>query len=368
MSFSTQFDPNEMAYWQDRSASYQSDDVKRAIFATGTDLARFSMLISPAAQGHLETMAQRAHQLTVQRFGKVMQLFIPMYLSNECSNNCTYCGFSVANKFPRRTLNADEIRAEGILLASKGFRHLLVLTGEAQRKVGTEYIANAVQILAPYFSSIGIEVQPMEEIDYHHLIGAGTDSLTVYQETYHPDSYSKYHLSGKKKEFGYRLDTPDRGGKAGFPKMNIGALLGLYDWRYEALSIASHLMYLNRHYWKSKLGISFPRITKVFQDFSPKYLISDAEVTQFILAFRLMFPDIGISLSTRERAEFRDHLLPLGITQMSAESMTSPGGYSGFDEEAQFETTDHRPLATIQSHLTAVGYEPVFKDWDATLR
>lgn len=288
MNFSDHFNPEEIAFWQNRSLSVTASEIESAIWSTSVNLSRLSVLISPAAKPFLETMAQRAHDLTVQRFGRTMQLFIPMYLSNECSNNCTYCGFSVANKFRRRTLSLDEIATEGRLLSEKGFRHLLILTGESQRKVGTEYISRAIKVLSPYFSSIGIEVQPMSKDDYAQLIESGADSLTVYQETYHPAAYEKHHLSGQKKDFNYRLNTPGRGGAAGFSKINIGALLGLYDWRYEALAIASHLIFLNRHFWKSKLGISFPRITRMFNDeFHPDYLISDAEVTQFVLAFRL---------------------------------------------------------------------------------
>ncbi|MGE4170187.1 MAG: 2-iminoacetate synthase ThiH [Candidatus Margulisiibacteriota bacterium] len=329
-------------------------------------LTDFPLLLSAAAQTpeNLEWMAQRSHKLTQQRFGNTMQLFIPMYLSNLCYNKCTYCGFSVDNKYPRKTLTEAEILSEGLLLKAKGFQHLLLLTGEAQDKVGVPYIAKAIQILRPHFASIGIEIQPLETDEYEILMAAGADSLTVYQETYHRGAYAKYHLAGKKKNMDYRLDTADRGGKAGFYRMNIGALLGLYDWRYEALALAHHLDYLMKQYWQTKYALSFPRIRDMYGEFSPEVDVTDRDVVQFICAFRLVFPDLGISLSTREPAAFRDQLLKLGITTLSAESHTAPGGYSGMDAEGQFETSDHRSLAEIKQVLVAQGFEPVMKDWD----
>jgi len=325
--------------------------------------ADFPILISPAAQGSLEPMAQLAHQLTVQRFGRVIQLFIPLYISNLCYNKCTYCGFSVDKKYPRRILNDSEIIAEAKVLQARGFQHVIVLTGEAEDKVGTDYIAHAITLMRPYFSSISIEVQPMNESDYLKMREVGVDSLTLFQETYHPDAYATYHLAGKKKHFSNRLDAVDAGSSAGFYRIALGALLGLTDWRYDALALSQHLVYLQKKYWRTQYGISFPRIKDMGSDFDIQHPVTDRDIVQFITAFRLCFPDLGITLSTRESATLRDQLVPLGITQMSAESNTSPGGYSGMDAEPQFETSDHRSLAEIRDALAELGYESVMKDW-----
>jgi len=326
-------------------------------------LADFPTLISPNALPYLEIMAQKAHTLTKQRFGNTMQLFIPMYLSNLCFNKCTYCGFSVEHKYPRVTLTPDEIMAEAKLLQQKGFQHVLLLTGEAQGVVDVNYISKAVAQVKPLFASVGIEIQPLNEAEYIIMINAGADSLTLYQETYHQGAYAQYHLAGKKKNFKHRLDAVEAGGKAGFYRINIGALLGLYDWQYEAIALAHHAQYMQKKYWKSKYSISLPRIQKMVGQFNASHLISNAQFVQLICAFRLIFPDIGITLSTRESAELRNHLIPLGITTMSAESKTEPGGYSGKEAEQQFQTSDHRSLEEIKSLLIQKGYEPVLKDW-----
>ena len=345
----------------------QDQDVAATLRKSILDSHDFHTLISPAAAHYLEPMAQRAQQLTHQRFGKAMQLFIPMYLSNLCYNKCTYCGFSVEHKYPRVILSDKEILAEGQLLAKKGFQHLLLLTGEAEDKVGVDYIVHAIGLLRPMFASIGIEVQPLSEADYRKVIAAGADGLTLYQETYHPESYQKHHLAGKKKHFSKRLQALEHGAKAGFHKINIGALLGLYAWRYEALALSAHLDYMKKKYWQSQYMISFPRIQEMFGEYNPAYDVRDQDLVQLICAFRLCFPDLGISLSTRECATLRDNLVGLGITQMSAESNTAPGGYSGMDSESQFDIADHRPLPLIQDMLKRKGYDPVVKNWDAVL-
>ncbi len=343
------------------------EDVRKTLRKTHLGSRDFQTLISPAAAPFLETMAQRSQALTHQRFGKVMQLFIPMYLSNLCYNKCTYCGFSVEHKYPRVILSDKEILAEGQLLANKGFQHLLLLTGEAEDKVGVDYIVHAIGLLRPMFASIGIEVQPLSEDDYRKVLAAGADGLTLYQETYHPEAYQKHHLAGKKKHYAKRLQALEAGARAGFYKINIGALLGLYAWRYEALALAAHLQYLMRHYWRSQYMISFPRIQEMFGEYNPAYDVRDQDLVQLICAFRLCFPDLGISLSTRESATMRDNLVGLGITQMSAESNTAPGGYSGMDSESQFDISDHRPLPLILDMLRSKGYDPVVKNWDRAL-
>ncbi len=323
----------------------------------------FNTFISPAAVPHLEQMAQLANRLTIQRFGRTMQLFIPLYVSNLCYNKCTYCGFSVTNKYKRVVLSDAQIIAEATTLKSRGFDHILLLTGEAEDKVGVQYIANAIRLIRPLFASIGIEVQPMSKPDYDTLMDAGADSLTLFQETYHPAAYATYHLAGKKRHYANRLNAVESGAAAGFYRITLGALLGLTHWRYDAIALAQHVAYLQKRYWKTKYAISFPRIREMVNAFSVAHPVSDRDIVQFILAFRLCFPDLGITLSTRESAAFRDHLVPLGITQMSAESNTAPGGYCGTDTEPQFEISDHRTLSEVCDMLTQQRYEPVLRDW-----
>ena len=342
-----------------------SADVKHVLSKSTLSIDDFATLLSPAAETYLEEIAQKAHHLTLQRFGRTMQLFVPLYLSNECFNNCTYCGFSMKFNYARKTLTDEEMIAEAKHLADKGFKHLLILTGESPKKVGTDYIEHAIRLLKPYFSSIAIEVQPLEQSEYERLIEAGCDSLTIYQETYHPESYKTYHVSGKKRRFDYRLETPERGARAGMYRINVGALFGLYEWRYEALVLAHHVHYLMKHHWQSKYSVSFPRIRDMIGPFTPAYEVPDTALVQLITAFRLLFPDLGITLSTREPAHLRDNLIKLGVTQVSAESNTSPGGYS-LDSEAeeQFSISDTRDLAAITSLLQKSGYEAVMKDWE----
>jgi 2-iminoacetate synthase len=309
-------------------------------------------------------MAQKSQQLTRQRFGNTMQLFAPMYLSNECTNTCTYCGFSREHQYKRVTLNDDQILKEGIALRNRGFRHVLLLTGESPKTVGVDYIANAISLLSPFFSSIGIEVQPLNHSGYSHLIKCGTDKLTLYQETYHLESYKKYHLFGLKKNYENRLSAVEEAGLAGFNAINLGVLLGLYDWRYDVIALAYHAIYMMKYYWKSQYGVSFPRIKDMIGQFKVNYPVSDADLLQIICAFRLCFPSIGITLSTREPKMLRDALFNLGITTISAESKTAPGAYSaGLDAESQFHISDSRTLEEITTILDKKGLEPVFKDW-----
>jgi 2-iminoacetate synthase len=339
-------------------------NVEKTLAKRSLSLSDFPVLISKAALPYIEEIARRSHALTVQRFGHTMQLFIPMYLSNVCYNKCTYCGFSIEHKYKRITLSKEEILKEGFILKEKGFQHLLLLTGEAPGTVDASYIAQAAQLLSPLFPSIGIEVQPLNYEDYCSMRDAGVDSLTLYQETYHKGAYANYHKAGKKKNYTNRLQRAEDGAKAGFYKMNIGALLGLYHWEYDALATAHHLDYLQKHYWKTKYAVSFPRIQKMVGEFQTPYDVPHSAIAQFICAFRLCFPDVGITMSTREPAHLRDHFMKLGITQMSAESHTEPGGYSGSNAEKQFEISDARSLAEIKSVLEKNGYEAVMKDWD----
>jgi 2-iminoacetate synthase len=340
-------------------------DVQQALSAEQLSNDDYMALLSPAAGNFLEEMAQKAHRVTLQRFGRTVLLYAPLYLSNECHNSCLYCGFSVHNKVPRRTLTLDEVERDARILHDQGFRHILLLTGEAPGLISNEFIASAVERIRPLFSSIGLEVYPMETAGYRQMIDAGVDALTIYQETYDPQLYAELHPSGRKKDYAFRLQTPERGGAAGLRRIGIGFLLGLGDFRSEAFFAGLHGRYLARQYWRSLITVSFPRLRPAEGGFQPAHPVSDRQFVQLMCAMRLLLHDAGLVLSTRESSSLRDHLLPLGITQMSAGSCTAPGGY-GEEETAteQFAIDDDRSPEQVAAMLRQRGYDPVWKDWD----
>ena len=324
-------------------------DVQRALSKSRLDLEDFKALISPAAEPYLEQMAQKSQQLTLQRFGKTQQFYIPLYLSNMCSNICTYCGFSMHNALRRKTLELQEIENECLAIKKMGFDHILLVTGESERKVGMDYFKQALPIIKKHFSHITIEVQPLDKDEYSELIEYGVDSVLVYQETYNPVTYAEHHLKGKKSDFIYRLNTQDRLGEAGMHKMGLGSLIGLEEWRTDCFYVAAHLTYLEKKYWQSRYTISFPRLRPCEGGMEIKSVMNDKELVQLICAYRLFNPEVELSLSTRESEHFRNHVLPLGITSLSAGSSTQPGGYAVESEEAleQFEISDERSPAVM---------------------
>lgn len=358
----------------------------------------FANLISPAASENLAALCARSQKITQQRFGKVIRLFAPLYLSNECVNNCSYCGFSRDNPILRVTLSLDEVRREADELKSQGFRNLLLVAGEHPKFVSNNYLRDCIAALHDEWPSISLEVGPMETEDYFPLVAAGADGLVVYQETYDRKVYAEMHTAGPKRNFDWRLETPERAYAAGFRRLGISPLYGLADWRFEALSVAAHADYLLRNCWKAQLTVSLPRLRPCAGEFQPLTHISDRELAQLVCAFRLVFPDVGIVLSTREPAKLRDGLIPLGVTMMSAGSHTEPGGYTGAGREkihqtvrgrivelasgasewapqadratnatGQFEISDARSPREVAELIRKLGYEPVWKDWDAAL-
>jgi len=344
--------------------SKTENDVLRALSNTKRDLEDFKALISPAAKPYLEEMAQLSRQLTKKRFGNTIQMYSPMYLSNECQNICTYCGFSMTNKIPRRTLTDTEILKEVTYIKSKGYDHILLVTGEANKIVGVDYINSALQLIRSQFSNITIEVQPLLQDEYELLIENGLYAVLVYQETYHREEYKKHHPKGKKSNFDFRLDTPDRLGKAGIHKIGLGALFGLEDWRADSFFTALHLKYLQKIYWKTKYSISFPRLRPHSGGLEPKVEMTDPDLVQLICAFRLLDEDVELSMSTRESEVFRNNIVNLGITSISAESKTNPGGYAVAPESLeQFEISDERPTEVITEMLKSNGLDVVWKDW-----
>ena len=350
--------------------SIEASQVDIAIQREGRGgLEDFIALISPlAGEKYLEDMAQLSNRLTKQRFGKVIRLFAPIYLSNECNNICDYCGFSLGNKIPRKTLSTAEILKEAGALRSQGFEHVLLVTGESTRKVGRQYLFDAISVLGNYFSNISIEVQPLSMDDYNYLISAGLHAVLVYQETYNKQSYAAHHIKGKKTNFNWRLETPDRLGQAGINKIGLGCLYGLTkEWRVDSFMTAMHLDYLEKKYWRTTFSMSFPRIRPYEGEIEPIVDLSDRNLVQLICAYRIFNHELELSLSTRESAFLREKLLPLGITTMSAGSKTNPGGYTVSHETLeQFSISDSRSPDEVAEMLTLNGYESVWKDWDSS--
>jgi len=345
----------------------------------------FEALLGPMDNRALGELAGRAAALTRRHFGRTMRLFAPVYLSNECINSCAYCGFSRENAIQRVTLEIGQVEAEARHLAAQGFRNILLVAGEHPKFVGGEYLAQCIARLRGFVPGLSIEVAPMEAEDYRPLVGAGAEGLVVYQETYHRETYRKMHLHGPKKDFGWRMDTAERGGEAGFRRIGIGALFGLWHWREEALALAAHLEYLERTCWRSQITVSVPRLRPAAGEFEPPHPLPDRDFIQLLCALRVTFPTAGIVLSTREPRALRDIVAPLGVTMMSAGSHTEPGGYTGQGREAlhltvrgkpvdgtggaaaagQFAISDDRDARTMGGVLARMGLEPVWKDWDA---
>ncbi|MSU36453.1 MAG: 2-iminoacetate synthase ThiH [Pedosphaera sp.] len=360
-------------------------------------LEDFATLLSPAAGAQLEALCQQSQRLTRQRFGRVIRLFAPLYVSNECINNCAYCGFSRDNPILRVTLTVPEVVREARSLAGEGFRSLLLVAGEHPRFVAQSYLADCIRALHEFIPSISLEVGPMETSEYEPLVAAGAEGLVVYQETYNRSVYERMHTAGPKRNFEWRLECPERANAAGFRRLGIAALFGLADWRSEAIAVAAHAEYLRKHCWKAQITVSLPRLRPCAGEFQPLTTVRDRELVQMVAAFRLFLPDVGLVLSTREPPALRDGLLPLGITHTSAGSHTEPGGYTGAGRNhvhqtvrgrivelapgssewagsaqttqatGQFEIADARSPAEIADIIRNLGCEPVWKDWDAAL-
>ncbi|HPQ07948.1 MAG TPA: 2-iminoacetate synthase ThiH [Bacteroidia bacterium] len=353
---------------QKKIYSFNERDVELALQKDDLNINDFAALISTSAKKYLPKLIEKSQKLTQQRFGKTIQLYAPFYLSNECKNICTYCGFSFDNKIKRKTLNDSEIIKEAEYLKNRGFDHILLVTGEDNQNVNAQYIAHAIDLLKNYFSNISIEVQPLEYEEYLMLKEKNVYAVLVYQETYNVENYKKYHPKGKKSNFYYRLETPDRIGKAKIHKIGLGVLLGLEDWRTDSFFCALHLNYLQKRYWQTKYSISFPRIRPAVGAIQENVHLNDDDLIQLVCAYRLFNPDVELSLSTRERSELRDKLVEVGFTTMSAESKTNPGGYV-VDRQTleQFEIDDNRSLEEIKAMLLSKGYEPLTKDWESVL-
>ncbi len=397
MSFVGEFNRLPLDHLVRQSLAASAPAVQDSLGRESLSLADFATLISPAGAQLLEPLCRRSQALTQQRFGRVIRLFAPLYLSNECINNCKYCGFSRDNPILRVTLTVEEVAREAQALKDKGFRNLLLVAGEHPKFVSNGYLAECTAALHAEIPSVSLEVGPMETEDYRPIVQAGADGLVVYQETYDRATYADMHTSGPKRNFDWRLETPERAYAAGFRRLGIGALYGLAEWRREAIAVAAHADYLLRNCWKSQLTISLPRLRPCAGEFTPPTTMSDRDLAQLVCAFRLFLPDVGLVLSTREPAKLRDGLIPLGVTLISAGSHTEPGGYTGAGHEnihhtergrivelaagasewasngnatnatGQFQIADERSADEVAELIRSLGYEPVWKDWDAAL-
>lgn len=368
MTFAHVFEPTATRSVAERACHASAADVRSVLRSDSPSLDQVGALLSPVAGNMLEDLAQRARTLTVERFGKTIALFAPLYLSNECVCTCTYCGFSLGLDIKRKTLRIDEVMREARALASHGFRNILLVSSEHPKYVNAGYLAQCVAEVKREVQYVALEVAAAQTPEYEAWVQAGCDGIVLYQETYDPNAYPQYHVGGPKKQYDSRLAAPERAASAGIRHLGLGALLGLADWRFEALSLVQHARYLYRHCWRAQINISFPRINPAAGGFAPAVPVTDAELVQLITAIRIALPAAGIVLSTREPAALRDRLIPLGITHMSAGSSTEPGGYStpGAAGE-QFHLEDVRTPEQVAHRLSQLGYDPVFKDWEMRL-
>ncbi|MBF0275415.1 MAG: 2-iminoacetate synthase ThiH [Nitrospinae bacterium] len=337
----------------------------------------FKTIISDKSSEDIELLAQRSNQITEARFGKKIQLYVPLYLSNVCLNDCSYCGFRVSNKYERSRLSLEEAVEEAKLLHSYGFRHILLVAGEDRNYITIDYLKQLGNKLSTLYPSISIEIEPLKSEGYREMVSSGIEGVVSYQETYQKDIYQKVHLAGEKMDFQFRYDTADRAALNGMRRVGIGFLVGLADWRADAMELFRHLKNLINKHWQTDFTISFPRLRyaegadkEMFKEFGGKsHAVSDKEYVQLITAFRIAFPDTGIVLSTRENEGFRNNLIRLGITNMSAGSKTEPGGYRQEQNKGkQFEVEDKRTPFEVAESIKKNGYEPVWKDWETFMK
>lgn len=354
-------------------ANVTTDDVYRTLKKPIRNPLDFLTLLSPAASSPetLETMAQIANKLTESYFGKTITLFTPLYLANVCDNGCLYCGFNKNNTVKRAILTPFEVELEGEAIRDQGFRHIIILTGESRRATPPDYMADCVRILKKYVDSISIEVYSLNEEEYKMLFDAGVDGFTMFQETYNEDIFPILHPIGEKSNYRRRLDSPELACKAHYNNVNLGALLGLDDWRKDTFFTGLHAKYLQDKYPGTDIAVSLPRICEHEGDksFRVHSTVSDIDLVQAMVAYRIFIPRLGITLSTREPALLRDKLIGLGVTKMSAGSVTEVGGHGEkAKSEGQFEITDTRSVDEMILAIKSRGYQPILKDWEPLRR
>jgi len=343
-----------------------SADVEAALSRPVATVRDFMALISPAATPYIEQMAALSRRYTLERFGKTISMYIPMYVSNACTNHCVYCGFNHHNPLERVTLTLEQVENECKAIRRLGpFENLLIVSGEFPTLNGVDYLEKVLKVARPYFNNLTIEVMPMKQRDYERLTHSGLNGVVCFQETYNEANYRNYHPRGMKSIFEWRVNGFDRMGAAGVHKIGMGVLIGLEDWRTDVTMMARHLRYLRKNYWRTRFSINFPRMCPAEGGYTPSVIMSDRELAQLTFAFRIFDHDVDISYSTRETPEFRANMMKLGVTSMSAGSKTEPGGYYSTPEALeQFEVSDSRTPAQVTEEIRALGYEAVWKDWD----
>lgn len=352
-----------------RLAEVDGADVEKSLLHDRADMNDFFNFISPAGADKIKEMRPVARKNKKMHFGKTVKLYTPLYISNYCINNCVYCGFNAASSKERRRLTIDEMLAEASEIRSFGIDSILLVSGEDPDFISLDYLKEAAIELKKIFSYVAIEIYPLSLVGYKTLFDAGVDGLTLYQETYDLETYKKIHLAGPKADYDFRLNSIAEGAKAGFRVIGIGTLLGIYDWRMEAVSLAAHALWLKKHFWRSKIQFSFPRITPTADNYNIPAPVSEAELEQMVLAFRIAFPESEISISTRESCEFRNYIAENAATTLSAASQVIPGGYVKGNEQdlGQFSLNDTRSVNEIERDLRERGMDPVYKDWDRVI-
>lgn len=352
---------NFQEYW----SNVQAYDVLRSINERNPNYEDLLNLLSPAAEDVLEDMAVKARELSLKHFGRTILLYTPIYIANYCVNKCSYCGYNFENSICRKKLTLKEIRLESESVTKQGFKHIILLTGESQIHSPTSYIVDAIKVMKEYFSSITLEVQPLSEEDYRKAVEAGAEGLTVYQETYDEKIYDRVHLAGPKKNYKFRLDTPERGARAGMRSMSIGALLGLGDFRKDAFFTALHGEYIRRKYPHVEVTYSPPRIRPCEGGLKELDPVEDKKMVQVMLAYKIFAQQSGINISTREDHYMRKNLIPLGITKMSAGVSTEVGGHALKSKgTSQFSINDECTVEEIKEMIIEAGFQPIFKDWE----
>lgn len=356
--------------WEETTRAIYSktdEDVRRALGKARCNVDDFMALISPAAAPYLEVMAQLSQKYTLERFGNTISMFVPLYLTNSCTNSCVYCGFHISNPMKRTILTEEEIVNEFRAIKKLApFENLLLVTGENPTAAGVPYIARALELAKPFFSNLQIEVMPLQAQEYEELTRHGLNGVICFQETYNRANYNIYHPRGMKSKFEWRVNGFDRMGQAGVHRIGMGVLIGLEEWRTDVTLMAHHLRHLQKHYWKTKYSVNFPRMRPSENGgFQPNVIVGDRDLAQLTFAMRIFDHDVDISYSTRECATFRDQMATLGVTTMSAESKTEPGGYYSYPQTLeQFHVSDERRAVEVDAALRSLGRVPVYKDWD----
>lgn len=323
-------------------------------------------LLAPAAAEALDAMRQAATLARRRYYGKTVSVYAPLYISNTCVNSCKYCDFNIHHHAERKILTLDEIRRECDAIRQNGIDSLLIVAGEDPKHMTVEFLGEVGRMLRERFSYLALEVAPQDEAGYRALFAAGYEGLTCFQETYDQKLYRELHPAGPKRDYDYRVGTQLRAGRAGFRTLGVAFLLGLADWRLEAASLGAHALYLMKECYRSKVQFAFPRITPVSDGFQPACPVNEAELEQMMLAFRIVFPECGMTVSTREAPEFRDRIVQSAADNMSAGSRVTPGGYAVLADRdvAQFTLNDSRSPAEVYSAIRLHGQQVVFKTWD----